>query len=106
MRLLPKEVYSIVEELLRAYKLNAVPEEPYKLALEEIISFFDVPTYREFLDLFYFTRHQYLYRYPDNRSMLNYIGEKLFIQENTYYQIRKEIVYKSAMIFYKYGLLR
>ena len=106
MRLLPKETYSIVEELLRTYKINAIPEEPYKLAMNEIIDFFNTPIYREFLELFYFDRHNYLYRYPDNRSMLNYIGSKLFIQENTYYQIRKEIVYKSAMIFYKYGLLR
>ena len=107
MKLLAKTDYDKVEELLRVYCLNAVAtwEEPYKKAIDEIIEFFNVPVYNKFLELFYFRRNEYKNRYPDNRSMFNYLCQLLYVQEPTLYMMRKEIIYKSAMIFYKYNLI-
>ena len=99
MKLLNENEYKIVENLLKEHK------EENKEAINEIIIFFDVPVYRDFLQLFYFDRHKYKNRYPDNRSMLQYLCKILFVQESTLYMIRKEIMYKSTMIFYKYKLI-
>lgn len=106
MKLLTKSEYNGIEELLRAYKLCAEMEEPYKLAMKEIIEFFDKDVYRDFLNIFYFDRYKYINRYADNRSLFNYLCNELYVQESTLYMIRKEIVYKSAMIFYKYNFIK
>ena len=105
MKLLTKNEYNSIEELLRAYKLGTDMGEPYKLAMKEIIEFFDKDTYRDFLNIFYFDRYKYINRYADNRSLFNYLCGALFVQEPTLYMIRKEIVYKAAMLFYKYNVL-
>ena len=103
MRLLERNDYKKVENLLKE-KQN-IEEEQYKIAIEEITKFFDVYMYKEFLNLFYFERYKYKNRYSDNRSMMRYLCKKLFTSEPQLYMVRKEIVYKSAMIFYKYNLL-
>ena len=100
MRLLEKNEYIQVENLLKNYKL-----ENNQNAMNEIILFFDVPIYKEFLKLFYFERYKYKNRYKDNRSMLRYLTDKLYVSEPQLYMVRKEIVYKSAMVFYKYKIL-
>lgn len=105
MKLLTKSEYNGIEELLRAYKLCEEMEEPYKLAMKEIIEFFDKDVYKEFLNIFYFNRYKYINRYKDNRSLFSYLCSKLYVQEPTLYIIRKEIVYKAAMVFYKYNVL-
>lgn len=104
MKLLQKNEYNRIEELLRAYKLNNDMGETYQLAMKEIIEFFDKDIYKEFLNIFYFDRYKYINRYADNRSLFNYLCSELYVQEPTLYMIRKEIVYKSAMIFYKYNI--
>ena len=106
MKLLEKQEYKTIEGLLTNYNLFTEPTENYLCAMRELIKFFDVDIYRDFLELFYFKRHEYKNRYPDNRSMLRYLSKKLYVQEPTLYMIRKEIVYKSAMIFYKYSILK
>jgi hypothetical protein len=105
MKLLEKQEYKTIESLLENYDLFTEPTEDYLAAMKELIEFFDVPVYRDFLDYFYFNRHKYKNRYPDNRSMFSYLRKILFVQEPTLYMVRKEIVYKSAMLFYKYNVL-
>ena len=105
MKLLNKPEYDFVEDFLKSYKLDFPTSQKYYFAMNEIIKFFNVPIYKEFLELFYFERYQYKNRYPDNRSMFTYLSNKLFVREPTLYVIRKEIVYKSAMILYKYDIL-
>ena len=104
MRLLSKSEYDTVEELLRAYGIAAELEEPFNSAMKELITFFNKSVYKDFLQFFYFDRHKYINRYPDNRSMMTYLCNKLYIQEPTLYIVRREIVYKAAMIFYKYDI--
>ena len=105
MKLLSKKDYDFVEYLLRDYFKCTSVSDNYKKSIEEIIDFFNVPIYKEFLELFYFKRNEYSNRYPDNRSMLRYLCDKLYVQEPTLYMVRKEIVHKSAMIFYKNNIL-
>lgn len=105
MKLLPRPKYNMIEELLRTYEIAKELDEPFEKAIEEIVKFFDVPIYKEFLQLFYFERHKFINRFPDSRSMMNYLKDKLYISETQVYTIRKEIVYKSAMIFYKYNII-
>lgn len=106
MKLLPKNDYNAVEELLRVYGIAATMEEPYKKSMEEIIEFFNVPVYKDFLYAFYFNRYQYMNRYNDNRSMMRYLCSQLFVSEDKLYGVRKEIIYKSAMIFYKNNVMK
>lgn len=106
MKLLPKNDYNIVEELLRVYNICATMEEPYKRSMEEIIEFFNVPIYKDFLEKFYLTRYEYLNRYTDNRSMIRYLCSILYVSEDQLYKVRREIIYKSAMVFYKNNLLK
>ena len=106
MKLLPKEQYDKIEELLKINTDWVTLDEPYKTAMKDITQFFDVDVYRDFLKLFYFERYKYKNRCPDNRSMLRYLSKILYVQEPTLYMMRKEIVYKSAMIFYKYSILK
>ena len=105
MKLLTKNEYSAIEELLRAYDLCGTMEEPYKKAMEEIIHFFNKDLYKEFLDIFYLHRYQYIHRYPSNSDLFVYLSQKLFVQQPTLYVMRKEIIYKAGMVFYKYQIL-
>jgi len=105
MRLLSNKDCKIVDNLLRAYNTNIPKTENYSKAMEEIIAFFDIEIYKQFLDVYYFNRFKYKNRCPDNRSLFAYLMTLLYLQEPTLFAIRKEIRYKSAMIFYKYGLI-
>lgn len=105
MKLLNKKEYDFVEDFLKSYKIDFPTSSTYYCAIKEIINFFTVPLYEDFLQLFYFERYNFKNRYPDNRSMFTYLSNKLFVQEPTLYMMRKEIVYKSAMILYKYNIL-
>ena len=105
MKLLNKKEYDFVEDLLKSYNIDFPTSQEYYFAIKEIIHFFNVPIYKDFLELFYFKRYEYKNRYPDNRSMFTYLSKKLFVQEPTLYMMRKEIVYKSAMILYKHNIL-
>lgn len=106
MRLLKRTDYLAVENYLKDYKIKNNDDIKYKKAFKELIEFFSESPYKEFLTEFYFNRHDYKYRYPSNRLMFKFLSEKLFLEEPTLYAIRKEIVYKAAMIFYKYDILK
>ena len=106
MKLLGKKEYNFVEQTLRTFGLATQLEEPFESAKKEIVEFFNISPYDEFLQLFYFNRHEYRNRYRDNRSMFTFLCKKLYVQESTLYMMRKEIVYKSAMILYKYNILQ
>ena len=106
MKLLPKNEYDLIEQLLQNYKYFTEPTSNYLKSMNELITFFDIPIYKEFLTYFYFNRSQYKNRYPNNRAMLNYLCNKLYVQESTLYSIRREIVYKATMLFYKYDVLK
>lgn len=105
MKLLPKEEYKKVEELLRTFGLCASIEEPYKSAMNDIIEFFNDKEYGMLLDIFYLNRYKYVNRLPTNEMIFIYLSSKLNIPKPTLYLMRKEMVYKAAMIFYKYDIL-
>ena len=105
MRLLERNDYITVENYLKEYKIKKVDDTTYKKAFKELIEFFSESPYKDFLTEFYFNRYNYKYRYSSNRLMFKFLSEKLFLEEPTLYAIRKEIVYKAAMIFYKYDML-
>ena len=102
MKLLNKQEYNTIENILRK---NNEDNPVMVKSMREIKEFFDVSPYKEFLQIFYLERNNYNNRYPDNRSLLRYLSKKLYVQEPTLYIIRKEIVYKATMIFYKYGII-
>lgn len=106
MKLLSKENYDKVEKYLREYKGYNVKTIEYIKSIEEIINFFVETPYKDFLNIFYFDRREYKNRYPSNRLLFRHLCKTLYLQEPTLYIIRKEIVYKSAMIFYKNGILK
>lgn len=105
MKLLNNSDYKKVEKYLKEYYLITKVSNEYKKSINEILQFFKQTPYKEFLDIFYLHRFQYKNRYPSNSILFSYLSQKLFLQECTLYVIRKDIVYKSAMIFYKYNLL-
>lgn len=105
MKLLNKTEYMEVERTLRTINQNETTTESRANAVDEIVKFFKDSPYAEFLEIFYLNRHNYKHRFPTNRQLFRYISNKLYLQESTLYLMRKEIVYKSAMIFYKYNVL-
>lgn len=106
MRLLEKDVLKKVERLLSEYNRTELRPKQYEDAMNEIITFFDEPIYRDVLDVYYIRRNEYKNRYSNNHSILLYLHNKLYVQMPTLYLIRKEIVYKAAMIFFEYGIVR
>lgn len=105
MQLLKNCEYKLVEDLLKNYSKNNNSNETYSKALAEIIEFFNIDNYKEVLNMFYIHRYEYKYRYPSNRDISRYLVKKLYLEESTIYKMRKEIIYKSAMIFYKYNII-
>lgn len=107
MKLLTRDEYDKVENMLKDFYAKEIVEPPYlyKEAIEELKAFFIAEPYKTFLEIFFLNRHQYKYRYPSNSMMLKYLSDKLYLQEPTLYIMRREIVYKASMIFYKYNLL-
>lgn len=105
MKLLTTNEYKKVESYLKNYYkyMNRIIE--YDKAIKEINSFFKNSIYRTVLEVFYIYRNDYKNRYPSNSAIFKYLSAKLYIQEPTLYAIKKEIIYKSAMVFYKYSLM-
>lgn len=105
MKLLDKETYKKVEKFLYNYKEDKNDFTKNKV-YNEIITFFSVSSlYTEFLNIFYLNRFDFKNRYPTNSSLFLYLKTKLYIEEPTLYVVRKDIIYKSAMILYKYNFL-
>lgn len=104
MKLLKKDEYKKLEEYLREYK-DYVDNKNYVKAINELVSFFSDIEYSSVLNIFYLQRNSYLNRFPTNQALFSYLNCLLAIPIPTLYVMRKEIVYKAAMIFYKYDLL-
>ena len=104
MKLLTNDDYNKVEYYLTQYN-KIIDNCTYDKALTDIITFFNDYNYRILLETFYLYRGNYKNRYPSNSSIFRYLSKKLYVQEPTLYAMRKEIIYKSAMIFYKYDLM-
>ena len=104
MKLLTINEYKKIEYLLRNYD-EKIEFEDYTKAIEELKQFFNKNDYDKLLTLFYLDRNKYKYRLPTNETIFIYLSEQLHIPKPTLYLMRKEIVYKSAMVFYKYNLI-
>ena len=105
MRLLTKNEYKQIENLLYEYGQNKDDKkytECMKNAFKEIEEFFEnSPPHLYFLHTYYFDRYKYKNRYPNNASLLKKICKDLYIEQPTGYIIKRELIYKIAIIFYK-----
>ncbi len=103
MRLLTNNEYKKIENLL--YENNS-DNISIQCSIREITNFFKGTEYHEyFLTKYYFNRNQYKNRYPKNSMFFKQICKELYIEEPTLYIIKKEVIYKAAMIFYKNGVI-
>ena len=103
MKLLTKEIYDRVENILLNYK-NTVDENIRK-SLVELSMFFKGTDHMYFIQHYYYCREDYKNRYPRDSNLFEYICKKLYIEKPTLYIIKKEVIYKAAMIFYKNGVI-
>ena len=102
MKLLDKAEYDYIENILRGN--NSRPE--IDESIKEVLEWFEKEKdYRDFYDMFYSRRGEYKNRYPSNSDMLYFLKKKLCCETTRIYQMRKDIVYKTAMVLYKNGLL-
>lgn len=106
MRILSIRTYHEVENLLRDSYKESDADKNYIEAIAEIKNFFNKTPYKDFLNIFYLERHLYKNRYPSDRVLFTHLCRQLYLQEPTLYVIKKEIIYKSAMIFYKRNLIK
>lgn len=105
MKLVDKDTYREIETILEnAYQPN-LPDY-IKLSLHELDNFFGGTTHYEFMKRYYYERDQYKYRYAKKKALFKKIYRELYVEEPTLYQIKKEVIYKAAMIFYKNGVLK
>lgn len=104
MKLIDKKVYEEIEKLLVAGK-NADKKEVQE-SLQELNAFFKGTNHYNFLKTYYYERHKYKYRYPRKEDLFKKVYRDLYVEEPTLYQIKKEVIYKAAMIFYKNGVLK
>ena len=105
MKLLTKKECNDIENLLKNHNLDKTASDEYIKAIKEIKDFFNNHDYKYFLEVFYFYRNNYINRYPSNRLLFKYLRQKLYLEESTLYAMRRQIIYKSAMVFYKYNIL-
>lgn len=103
MKLLTNNVYKKVEKLLYNYKNTT--DEIIKKSLIELSEFFNGTDHMYFLEHYYYYRDDYKNRCPKNSTLFDYICKKLYIEKPTLYIIKKEVIYKATMIFYKNGVI-
>lgn len=103
MKLLNNTEYRFVEKMLRNSYMYS-PTSKLNVIIQELFSFFDNQQYTDFISIFYIERYMYKNRYANNRALFQFLSRKLAIPESTLYLMRREIVYKSAMLFYKHSL--
>lgn len=103
MKLLSKETYKKIEKIL--YDAHETTDPKVTKALEALNNFFKGSEHEEFLNTYYYNRHKYNNRCPKNSMLFKKICNQLYIEEPTLYIIKKEVIYKAAMIFYKNGVI-
>lgn len=104
MKLLPKETYKKIEEILYNYK--KCNNDQIRKSIKEVKEFFIDRPHVYFLDKYYITRNEYKNRFPANSIWLKKICDDLYVEEPTGYRIKQELIYKTAMIFYKNGVIK
>ena len=102
MKLLTNDVYKKVEKLLYNYKNTT--DEIIKKSLIELSEFFNGTDHMYFIEHYYYI-DDYKNRCPKNSNLFDYICKKLYIEKPTLYIIKKEVIYKAAMIFYENGVI-
>lgn len=103
MKLLTNEVYRKIENLL--YSRNIIVNTNTLAALKKLEDFFKGTDHMYFLKNYYYDRKNYKNRYPKNSMLFKQICKELYIEEPTLYIIKKEVIYKAAMIFYEKGVI-
>lgn len=103
MKLLTNDIYKRVEKILYNYK--NITDENTKMGLIELGKFFNGTDHMYFIENYYYKRDDYRNRCPKNSTLFEYICKKLYIEKPTLYIIKKEVIYKAAMIFYKNGVI-
>lgn len=104
MRLLPKSEYKKIENIL--YNSENIDDINIQNSLAELNAFFENSLWHKyFLEKYYYSRYQYKNRFAKNSDFFKYICTELYIEEPTLYIVKREILYKAAMIFYKNGVL-
>ena len=104
MKLLSKNKYEEIENILYNYEQNIYNKQNIIDSISELEEFFEnSPPHIYFLKTYYFNRYKYKNRYPknDNVGLFKKICKDLYIEIPTGYLIKKELIYKTAMIFYK-----
>jgi len=105
MKLIDKATYKEIELILLNAQNEDLPDNT-KQALKELHDFFYGSLHYEFIKAYYFNRYKYKYSCPNVADLFKKIYHDLYIEEPTLYQIKKEVIYKAAMIFYKNGVLK
>lgn len=107
MKLLTNDEYKMIENYLYEYNPLALYNDiKIKNSIEEVKEFFEDRPHKYFLEKYYLERKDYVNRYPSNSSFLKKICKDLYIEEPTGYRVKQELIYKTAMIFYKNGVIK
>lgn len=103
MKLISNETYQKIEGIL--YNCLGTTDLNIKKSIDSLNNFFKDTDHLYFLQNYYYNRDSCKNRYPRNSLLFRKICKDLFIEESTLYIIKKEIIYKAAMIFYKNGVI-
>lgn len=103
MKLIDNETYQKIEGIL--YNCLTTNDLNVKKSIESLNNFFKETDHLYFLQNYYYRRNLYTNRYPRNSLLFKKICKDLYIEEPTLYIIKKEVIYKAAMIFYKNGVI-
>lgn len=107
MKLLTKTKYKEIENILYKYNKEYKKNILITKSITEVLEFFNSsPPHLYFLDMYYFKREKYKNRYPDNSALFKKLCRDLYIVESTGYDVKRELIYKIAMVFYKNGVIK
>lgn len=103
MKLLTNEIYGKIEGIL--YNYWNTTNENVKKSLVELGKFFNGTDHMYFIENYYYNRQNYKNRCPKDSMLFDQICKDLYIEKPTLYIIKKEVIYKMAMILYKNGVI-
>lgn len=110
MRLLHDWQYKYIEKSLFNYNNLAnsqlITEQRMKLAIDEVLNYFEGTGHEIMMREYYFKADSYRRQYTNAGHYRHICLDLLFTEESNGYVIRREIVYKVAMICYELGVFR
>lgn len=110
MRILENWQYKYIEKCLFNYKqlLNSTLETEKKmvLAINEALTYFKGQPHEIMMTEFYFNRHKYTKRYTVTGHFRHVCMNLLYMEEPNGYVVRREIVYRIAMICFELHIFR